>query len=195
MNQTPPSIDAIQRETNALGFTMASEPATGAVLAVLAATKPGGRFLELGTGTGLGTAWLLSGMDANSRLDSVDSDATVVAVARHHLGGDSRVTFHVRDGADFLRDAPRGAWDFIYADAWPGKFTLLQEALSLLRAGGIYFIDDLRPQPNWPEGHGLKVAALIEALGRSGLAIASLDCASGLMLAVQASLEPRPSRS
>ena len=108
MNQTPPSIDAIQRETNALGFTMASEPATGAVLAVLAATKPGGRFLELGTGTGLGTAWLLSGMDANSRLDSVDSDATVVAVARHHLGEDSRVTFHVRDGADFLSRRAEG---------------------------------------------------------------------------------------
>ena len=66
---------------------------------------------------------------------------------------------------------------------------------SLLRAGGIYFIDDLRPQPNWPDGHGLKVAALIEALGRSGLAIASLDCASGLMLAVRASRDPRPSPS
>ncbi|HUR41540.1 MAG TPA: class I SAM-dependent methyltransferase [Verrucomicrobiae bacterium] len=190
MNQTPPSVQAIQRETNALGFTMASEPATGAVLAVLAATKPGGRFLELGTGTGLGTAWLLAGMDANSRLDSVDTDATVVGVARRHLGADLRVTFHVVDGADFLRAAPKGVWDFVYADAWPGKFTHLHEALSLLRPGGIYFIDDLRPQPNWPEGHAVKVAALIEALARSGLTIAKLDCASGLMLAVRTSSAP-----
>lgn len=74
---------------------MASEPQTGALLAALAASKPGGRLLEIGTGTGLGTAWLLSGMDADARLDTVDTDAGVVAVARRHLAADSRVTFHL----------------------------------------------------------------------------------------------------
>ena len=39
-------------ETHALGFNMASEPKVGALLAALAASKPGGRFLELGTGNG-----------------------------------------------------------------------------------------------------------------------------------------------
>ena len=57
----PDVIEAILSETTALGFTMASEPKTGAFLAALAASKPGGRLLELGTGTGVGTAWLLSG--------------------------------------------------------------------------------------------------------------------------------------
>jgi predicted O-methyltransferase YrrM len=46
----------------------------------------------------------------------------------------------------------RGEHDLIYADAWPGKFTDLDQALALLRIGGIYFIDDLLPQSNWPEG-------------------------------------------
>ena len=87
---------------------MASEPRTGALLAALAASKPGGRLLELGTGTGLGTAWLLSGMDTDARLDTVDTDREVVAVARRHLGSDPRVTFHVMDGADFISQASRG---------------------------------------------------------------------------------------
>ena len=30
-----------------------------------------------------------------------------------------------------------------YADAWPGKFSQLEEALALLRPGGMYVIDDL----------------------------------------------------
>ena len=94
INQKPEVLDAIRKDTEELGFTMASEPKTGALLAVLAASKPGGQFLELGTGTGLGTAWLLSGMDADARLDTVDIDADVVAVAKRHLGADSRVTFH-----------------------------------------------------------------------------------------------------
>src|SRR5262245_29889350 len=60
--QIPTAIEAIRQETEKLGFTMASEPKTGSLLRAMAAAKPGGRLLELGTGTGIGTAWLLSGM-------------------------------------------------------------------------------------------------------------------------------------
>ena len=186
ISRTPQALGAIHADTEALGFTMASEPKTGALLTVLAASKPGGRFLELGTGTGLGTAWLLAGMDAHSRLESVDSDANVLTVARRHLGEDSRVSFHLADGADFLGTLPPGQFDFIYADTWPGKFTHLDEALSLLRIGGIYFIDDLLPQPNWPEGHAPKVPVLINELERRReFATVKLSWASGLMIVVR----------
>src|SRR5262245_30825165 len=104
---------------------MISEPQVGALLAGLAASKPGGRFLELGTGTGHGTAWLLSGMDSTSTLDTVDVDANVVAVARRHLAPDARVTFHVADGAAFIQQTAQERFDLIYADAWPGKFSHL----------------------------------------------------------------------
>ena len=182
----PPALDAILKDSDALGFNMASEPKVGAVLAAIAAMKPGGRFLELGTGTGHGTAWLLSGMDSTSRLDTVDADPTVAAIARRHLGSDNRVTFHTIDGAEFLRRAHRGGYDLVYADAWPGKFSHLSEALALLRVGGIYFIDDLLPQPNWPDGHAPKVPALIANLERRREFItARLAWASGLMIVVR----------
>lgn len=182
----PPALDAILKDSDALGFNMASEPKVGAVLATIAAMKPGGRFLELGTGTGHGTAWLLSGMDSTSRLDTVDADPTVTAIARSHLGSDDRVTFHTIDGAAFLRQAPRGGYDLVYADAWPGKFSHLNEALALLRVGGTYFIDDLLPQPNWPDGHAPKVPALIANLERRREFItARLAWASGLMIVVR----------
>jgi predicted O-methyltransferase YrrM len=182
----PAALEAILADTAAHGFTMASEPKTGALLAALAASKPGGRLLELGTGTGLGTAWLLSGMDAASHLDTIDTDPKVVAIARAHLEKDARVTFHVMDGADFISRSPRDRYDLIYADAWPGKFTHLDQTLSLLRGGGIYFIDDLLPQPNWPDGHAAKVPALIDAIeSRSGCVTVKLSWASGLMIAVR----------
>jgi predicted O-methyltransferase YrrM len=150
---------------------------------VLAASKPGGRFLELGTGTGVGTAWLLAGMDPTSKLESVDSDERVLAVARRHLGADPRVTFHLTDGAEFLARLPPDQFDLVYADTWPGKFTHLTMALSLLRVGGIYFIDDLLPQPSWPEGHAAKVPALIDELeSHREFAAVKLSWASGLMI-------------
>ena len=184
--RTPPALSAIEADTARLGFSMASEPKTGALLAALAAAKPGGRLLEIGTGTGIGTAWLLSGMDASARLDSVDADRAVVDVAQRHLGYDARVAFRLEDGAAFLARADPDTYDLVYADAWPGKFTHLEAALACLRHGGIYLIDDLLPQPNWPEGHGAKVDALVADLGaRPGFVTVELAWASGVMLVVR----------
>ena len=184
--RTPPVLAAIQAETARLGFSMASEPKTGALLAVLAAAKPGGRLLEIGTGTGIGTAWLLAGMDASARLDTVDTDPAVVDVARRHLDGDARVAFRVEDAAAFLARADPDTYDLVYADAWPGKFTDLDAALGCIRQGGFYVIDDLLPQANWPDGHAGKVDALIADLeARAGFVTVRLAWASGVMLVVR----------
>ncbi len=186
INRTPAAFGAILADTDTLGFNMISEPKVGALLATLAASKPGGRLLELGTGAGHGTAWLLSGMDPGSVLDTVDTDPNVVGVARRHLGAERRVHFHIDDGAEFIHHAPQNHYDLIYADAWPGKFTHLDEVLALLRPGGIYVIDDLLPQSNWPEGHAPKVPILIDSLeGRREFVTVRLAWASGLMLVVR----------
>lgn len=186
VTETPSVLDALRRDTERVGFTMASEPQTGSLLRTLAASKPGGRFLELGTGTGVGAAWLLAGMDSDSHLDSVDTDETVQEIARRHLGHDARVTFHIADGAVFLESSRLQQFDFIYADAWPGKFSYLELALSLLRVGGIYLVDDLLPQPHWPEGHAPKVPLLMDQLEhRHGFVATKLAWASGLMILVR----------
>ena len=182
----PTALEEIYRETKAVGFVMISEPKTGSLLRSLAASKPRGNFLELGTGTGAGTAWLLAGMDPNSRLVTVDIDPNVVQIAQRHLGHDPRVTFQVMDGAAFLERSAPDKFDFIYADAGPGKFTHLDLALSLLRIGGIYFVDDLLPQESWPAGHAPKVPALIADLAqRRGFVSTQLTWASGLMILVR----------
>jgi predicted O-methyltransferase YrrM len=186
ISDTPPALDAIRHDAEALGFTMSSELRTGSLLRSIAASKPHGHFLELGTGTGVGTAWLLAGMDPDSRLVSVDNNAQVVQVAQRHLGHDARITFHLMDGAAFLEQAAPQQFDFIYADAWPGKFTHVDLALSLLRIGGIYFIDDLLPQASWPDGHAPKVPALIaDLVQRRGFVATQLAWASGLMMLVR----------
>jgi predicted O-methyltransferase YrrM len=177
----PPGLPAILAEGEALGFRAASEARTGALLRVLAASKPGGRLLELGTGTGVGTAWLLAGMDDAARLDTVENDEAVVAVARRNLGHDPRVRFHVADGAAWLNGYAGGPFDLIFADTWPGKFHDLQPALRLLAPGGLYVIDDLLPQPNWPEEHAAKIEPLLAQIERTpGLVLVRLAWASGL---------------
>ncbi len=182
----PQAIDAIQHDTTAHGFPMASEPQTGSLLRTLATTKPRGAFLELGTGTGLSTAWILAGMDQHSRLLSVDNDEAVQAIARRHLGQDARVTFQLADGAAFLETLGKQQFDFIFADTWPGKYDHLEQALAAVKPGGFYIIDDMSPQPNWPPGHAEKVPVLISALEqRPDFQVTKLNWASGLILATK----------
>lgn len=186
IHDPPPALHRIERDAEQIGFALSSEPKTGAMLRALAASKPGGRFLELGTGAGVGTSWLLAGMNASSTLVSVDNDARVQAIAREHLGRDGRVTFLCLDGAAFLERSAGQSFDLVYADTWPGKFTHLNEALSLVGAGGIYLVDDLLPQPSWPEGHAVKVPPLVAALEhQSGFVATKVAWASGLMMLVR----------
>jgi predicted O-methyltransferase YrrM len=182
--KTPAALAAIEAETAALGFTMPSDRPTGSLLRALAASKPGGRLLELGTGTGLATAWLLDGMDADATLLTVDIAEDNAAVARRHLGGDSRLTVQIADGAATIASLKGELFDLIFADAWPGKYAHLEETLRLLRISGFYVIDDMLPQANWPAGHGANVADLIETLdARTDLRIAKLHWSTGIIIA------------
>lgn len=186
---TPPVVvNDILRDTRALGFTMACEPEVGALLATLAVGKPGGRALEIGTGTGVGTAWLLSGLNAAARLVSVDNDPVVQAVAARHLGHDPRLTFVTADGGDWLSAQPAAGFDLIFADSWPGKYTHLDQALACVAPGGFYVVDDLLPQPTWPAGHAAHVPGFMAALGaRTDFRSSRLMWASGVIVACRIS--------
>lgn len=182
----PKSISSIWADTRAAGFTMASEPLTCSLLRTLAASKPSSRFLELGSGTGLSTAWLLDGMDSESHLTTVDNDESLLSILKSNLGTDSRLKVVCSDGDDYLRSLRGEHFDFIFADTWAGKYRLLHEALELLNPAGLYVIDDMLPQPNWPEGHAEKVADLVATLEHmKGFCVTKLSWASGVILATK----------
>jgi len=179
--------DAIVAASARLGFSMNVDTAAASLLRTLARTKPGGRFLELGTGTGLSTAWLLDGMDESATLVSVENDPACLAVAEEYLGEDPRLSLVCADGDAWIltRTEP---YDFIFADTWPGKYRLLDETLALLRPGGLYVIDDMLPQPNWPDGHAEKAEALLSELdNRPDLVLTRLAWSTGLVIATKRS--------
>ena len=95
-------IKDIETKSRAIGFDQISDNKVGALLATLCASKPAGRFLELGTGCGLSTAWIAYGMDRQSRLISVDNDAEVMAVAKEYLGDDESIIFVCGSGESVI---------------------------------------------------------------------------------------------
>lgn len=187
INQQPPATYfKIKEATLKSGFTMASDVLTCSLLRTLAASKPASKFLELGTGTGLSTAWILDGMDDASSLISIDNDSNFIEIANTNLGDDHRLQLHCVDGGKWFEDNIGAKFDFIFADTWHGKYLLIEDVLSMLNKGGFYIIDDMLPQPNWPEGHAAKALNLIEFLEtRNDLLLTKQNWASGIILAVK----------
>src|SRR3546814_16476059 len=119
---------------------MPSDVQTCAFLRTLGASKPGGRFLELGTGSGLATAWILDGINAQASLVSFDHDDALLAIARKYLGDDQRLSLVLADGADWVHANEDQSFDFFFADTWHGKYVLLDDVLAMLRPGGLYVV-------------------------------------------------------
>jgi len=190
----PPSVSLrLLERTAEIGFTMASETRTGALLRALAASKPGGRLLELGTGTGVATAWLLDGMDASSQLISIDPDGGVQRIARETFERDARLHLVTENAERFLERQPPASFDLVFADAMAGKYERLEKALAVVRVGGFYVVDDLLPQPNWPQGHADRVPLLMRELAsHPEYTVVPMAWASGIVVAVRTkALVPR----
>jgi predicted O-methyltransferase YrrM len=186
IHNIPKSYFEIDQATKDLGFTMPSDMLTCSLLRTLAATKPTGKFLELGTGTGLSTSWILDGMDAGSSLVSIDNDEQVLNVARTHLGKDTRLSLVHCDGEDWLLGNLEKCFDYIFADTWHGKYLLLEEVLDMLNPGGLYIVDDMLPQANWPEGHAEKAVNFVKKLERrTDLNLTKMNWATGIIIGVK----------
>jgi predicted O-methyltransferase YrrM len=182
----PKSYNQILNKSEEIGFTMPSDLYIGSFLRTLVASKPSGNFLELGTGLGLSLSWMIEGMDANSKVVSVDIDPKLIEIANGFFGQKENVALICADGNEWLLQNSDTKFDLIFADAWPGKFELLEETLELLKIGGYYIIDDLNPQENWPEGHHQKVEKLLETLeSRVDLVLTKMNWSTGLILATK----------
>ena len=160
----PKTYHDIEEATRISGFTMASDTLTCSLLRTLAASKPSGKFLELGTGTGLSTSWILDGMTDDSSFISIDNDPVFLKIAEQFLGNDKRLNLIPTDGGKWIEENKQQKFDYIFADTWHGKYLLLDEVLMMLNKGGLYIVDDMLPQPNWPDGHQEKDINLISYL-------------------------------
>ena len=173
----------INEASQQLKFSMPSDLKTGSLLRTLCASKPSGHFLDIGTGTGLSLAWMAEGANDTARMISIDINAEFQQIAVDTFAGDQRISIVCADGNEWLTFYDGEQFDLIFADAMPGKFEVLDQTLSLIKIGGYYLIDDLLPQPNWPEGHAPRVEKLVETLTqRTDFVQTTFNWSTGLML-------------
>lgn len=120
----------------------AVDAATGAALRLLAAVAGGKAVVELGTGAGVSSLWLLRGMRPDGILTSVDSESEHQRLARTTLAEAGVPSGRARlIGGRALQVLPRlsdAAYDLLFCDAAKAENPdYLEAALRLLRPGGL----------------------------------------------------------
>jgi predicted O-methyltransferase YrrM len=134
------------------GPVTACIPEVGRLLRVLAAGKPGGRIGEQGSGSGVGTAWIASGMSAGSRLLSAEIDPVFAAAATRLFEDRPDVEIRAGDWHEVMRGEE--PFDLLFMDAMPGtsdlKPELWESMVELVKVGGQIVMDDLTPVDLWP---------------------------------------------
>lgn len=139
----PESVVAAHERAVTAGFEFACEVEVGRLLAALSAAAPkGGRILEIGTGVGVGLAWLVHGLGERHDVEvvTVELDDEVQQTARS-APWPSWVRFESGDGAEVAGGL--GEFDLIFPDAPGGKIFKLRETVAALRPGGVLIVDDM----------------------------------------------------
>jgi predicted O-methyltransferase YrrM len=136
-------------------FERSSIPEVGRLLAALSATRPRGRLAEIGTGTGVGAAWIVSAMGPEASFVTAEADDDRAAACARLFAGSSNVRVLHGDWHEVL--PPQAPFDLLFFDGggWkrspPAQMRAESErALELVAPGGIVAMDNLTPERLWP---------------------------------------------
>ncbi|MER7896618.1 class I SAM-dependent methyltransferase [Streptomyces sp. NPDC096046] len=142
----PSRVEAAERLAVEAGFEKSCIREVGRLLRTAAASKPGGVVAESGTGSGVGTAWLHSGLGEGARLVTVEREEELARRAAGVFADDSRVS--VLTG-DWRLLEPHAPFDVFFCDGG-GKRDDPRRVVDLLAPGGILVLDDFTPSAQWP---------------------------------------------
>ena len=151
----PPLVANAVALANDLGFIHCCIPQHGELLQVLARGRAGGMIGETGTGCGAGLAWMASAVGPETRLVSVEVDATRAAACKTLFAELPNVTVLHGDWRLIEEYAP---FDLLVLDGGGGGKRLNDppaEPIRLLKPGGTFVLDDFHPPLEfWPEDEG-----------------------------------------
>jgi len=131
-------------------------PQVGRLLQTLAAGKPNGLIGEIGTGAGVGTAWLASGLAGNAHLVSAEIDGVRAHAVRQLFRDYPQVEIRKGDWHDVIRVDE--SFDLLFSDAAPRRaleYSNGDTMIQPIKIGGQIVMDDLIPMELRPgQGEG-----------------------------------------
>ncbi|QIK67033.1 cytidine deaminase [Nocardioides sp. HDW12B] len=158
----PPDVPAVVERafqvSRKRGYASFCRNETGRLLATLAATKQG-TLAEFGTGTGVGTAWLRSGVRNGARIVSAELDTELAGAAAEVFADDAQVEVLAADWSTLKEHGP---FSLLFLDAREPKDSGADVVVDLVEPGGVVVLDDFTPCESWPPVYAGRVDSLRE---------------------------------
>lgn len=139
----PPLVQRAQEAARLVGFTKSSLPQVGRMLYLLTSLYPQGRIGELGTGCGVGAAWMVSALGPGAAFYSIDSNPELTAAVQPIFSNLPNVHLVTGNWMELLQYGP---FDLLFVDVSEPKQTMPDELLAALRIGGTLVVDDMTPE-------------------------------------------------
>lgn len=120
---------------------------TGAYLRQLAHQIKAQSVVEIGTGSGVGSLWLLEGMLSSGTLTSIDDEMEHTSIAKLALAdadiAQSRVRLITNSVMDVMTKLTDRAYDLVIFRHNPEDLSFaISEAHRILRSGGVFVVDN-----------------------------------------------------
>jgi len=143
----PPLVERALALSERLGFERSCSVETGRLLQVLAGQRGRSRVAEIGTGCGVGAAWILSALSPETAFVTVELDDERAAATAELLAADEQARVLHGDWRDVL--PPEAPFDLLFADG--GRSKEHEGLVGLLTPGGTLVLDDLTPRRFGPD--------------------------------------------
>jgi predicted O-methyltransferase YrrM len=149
--ETPPLVERALQIERELGFESSSVPEVGQLLHLLAAQRGRTRVGEIGTGTGVGAAWIVSALPPSVPFVTVELDGARAAAAGRLFAADENVRVLQGDWHELI--PPEAPFDLLFYDGGGKQHPELdgEDVVGLLAPGGTVVMDDLTPNRSGPD--------------------------------------------
>ena len=150
MSHPPELPDVVNRAfdvSRRAGYVSFCRNETGRLLAMLAATRDG-TMAEFGTGCGVGTAWLRSGVRGEkARIVTAELDPKLARAAAEIFEDDPQVEVRSADWSTLLDQGP---FSLLFLDSGEPTEVGVDQVADLVEPGGLVVLDDFAPCEMWP---------------------------------------------
>jgi predicted O-methyltransferase YrrM len=141
----PPLVTRARALEQGLGFRHSSIPEVGRLLHVLAAQRGRTRVGELGTGCGVGAAWIVSALPPIVPFVTVELDEQLARASAELFADDENVRVLQGDWHELM--PPEAPFDLLFHDGGGKQRPDVdgEQAVGLLAPGATIVMDDLTP--------------------------------------------------
>ena len=143
ISEIPPLVQEAKALTRQMRFELSCADEVGRLLHLLAGSIRAGTIAEVGTGCGVGSAWMISALTPGVRFITIDADAGRAAACRAMFTRYQRVRVMHADWHEILQHGP---FDMLFPDGGGAKQNEPEAVLQALRPGGLVVLDDLTPE-------------------------------------------------